>query len=454
MNDRETWRIRDPVHGLIVFGDGNDKAQNETDQIAWRLLNTPEFQRLRRIRHLGFSDLVYPGATHSRFAHAVGVYHTARRIIDVIRRRLEFDGKTFDDKRARVALLAALLHDIGHGPLSHVFEQVSHAVGLSKRHEDWSAEILQGDTKVTCILREVDAVLPEDISALLKEEEPKDIYATIVSSQFDADRLDYLQRDRLMTGVEFAHLDRDWLLDCLEVGSVTIDEDEPVKVPCLYLNFKGVQVAEEYLEARFRLYKAVYMHKTTRAAEKMFDALLRTFTEDLREDELAQREPILRYFTSESPSLGSYLDLDDASVWATLAALASSSYPLASDLARRLRERRLYKCLDVGIQTRGEAQSNLFLRFRRELSDHYPGYDSLLFDEAPITLYEWYSFEDPSALNKILVKTRAEDQEPKDIANVSSIVPALRDAERIQRVYAPDQRQIEEITQIMEEINK
>ena len=259
MNDRETWRIRDPVHGLIVFGDGNDKAQNETDQIAWCLLNTSEF-------------------------------------------------------------------------------------------------------------------------------------------------------------------------------------------------LKGVQVAEEYLEARFRLYKAVYMHKTTRAAEKMFDALLRTVTEDLRDDELARREPILRYFTSERPLLGSYLDLDDAAVWATLAALASSSHTKVSELASRLRERRLYKCLDVGIQVRGEAQSNLFLRFRRELSDHYPGYGSLLFDEAPVTLYEWYSFEDSSALNKILVKTRAEDQEPKDIANVSSIVPALRDAECIQRVYAPDQSQIEEISQIMNKL--
>ena len=128
MNDRNTWRIRDPVHGLIVFGDGNDKAQNETDQIAWRLLNTPEFQRLRRIRHLGFSDLVYPGATHSRFAHAVGVYHTARRIVDVIRRCLK--NQEFDENRTRVALLAALLHDIGHGPLSHVFEHAAQATGL------------------------------------------------------------------------------------------------------------------------------------------------------------------------------------------------------------------------------------------------------------------------------------------------------------------------------------
>ena len=454
MIDSGTWRIRDPVHGLIVFGDGNDKEQNETDQIAWRLLNTPEFQRLRRIRQLGFSDLVYPGATHSRFAHAVGVYHTARRLIDVIRRRLEFSGRTFDHNRARVSLLAALLHDIGHGPLSHVFEQVSDALGLSKRHEDWSAEILHGDTKVTSILREVDAALPEEISALLKEEEPKDIYATIVSSQFDADRLDYLQRDRLMTGVEFGHFDLDWLLDCLEVGSVTIDEKELVKVPCLFLNFKGVQVAEEYLEARFRLYKAVYMHKTTRAAEKMLNRLLTTAVQEMGEDEITNREPILRYFKSESLALGSYLELDDASVWSTLESLASSSYAIISDLARRLRERRLYKCLDVGMRTRSEVQNNLFLRFRRELRDYYSGHNRLLFDEAPIRLYEWYSFEDPSALNKILVKTRAEDQEPKDIANVSDIVPALRDAERIQRVYAPSQCHIREINQIMEEIDK
>ena len=155
MNDRETWRIRDPVHGLIVFGDGNDKAQNETDRIAWRLLNTSEFQRLRRIRQLGFSDLVYPGATHSRFAHAVGVYHTARQLIEVIRRRLEFD-----EERARVALLAALLHDIGHGPFSHVFEHVARAMNLKKRHEDWSAEIVQGDTEINHVLREVDEALP------------------------------------------------------------------------------------------------------------------------------------------------------------------------------------------------------------------------------------------------------------------------------------------------------
>ena len=449
MSDRNTWRIRDPVHGLIVFGDGNDKAQNETDQIAWRLLNTPEFQRLRRIRHLGFSDLVYPGATHSRFAHAVGVYHTARRIVDVIRRRLK--NQEFDEDRTRVALLAALLHDIGHGPLSHVFEHAALATGGGKRHEDWSAEILQGDTEVKNILQEVDPGLPGDISAVIKEEEPKDIYATVVSSQFDADRLDYLQRDRLMTGVEFAHLDFSWLLDCLEVGPITIDMDGPEEVQCLYLNSKGVQVAEEYLEARFRLYKAVYMHKTTRSAEKMFEALLRICTKDLREDKSVQRDPVMRFFWSESPSLSTYLKLDDASIWSTLAALATSSHNHVAELASRLRHRRLYKCFDIGI--RDKPQGNLYNRCRRKLEADYTEYDSLLLDDAVVVFYRWYEFDDSSALNKVLVKTRAGEQEPQDIANVSPIVPALRDAERIQRVYAPNQTQIEEVSRILKEVN-
>ena len=449
MIDSETWRIRDPVHGLIVFGDGNDKAQNETDEIAWRLLNTPEFQRLRRIRHLGFSDLVYPGATHSRFAHAVGVYHTARRIINVIRRRLKY--QNFDKSRAKVALLAALLHDIGHGPLSHVFEQAAQATGQKKRHEDWSAEIIQGDTKVNSILREADTALPTEISAVIKEEEPKDIYATVVSSQFDADRLDYLQRDRLMTGVEFAHLDLNWLLDCLEVGPITIDMDGPEKVQCLYLNFKGVQVAEEYLEARFRLYMAVYMHKTTRAAEKMFESLLRICKMDLKDDELAQRDPVLHFFASDSPSLSSYLKLDDTSIWGTLAVLATSSHTHIAELASRIRERRLYKCHDIGI--RDEPQGNLYTRCRHKLKDDYEEYDSLLLDDAEVVFYRWYDFDDSSALNKVLVKTGTEDQEPKDIANVSRVVHALRGAERIQRIYAPNQAQIQEVSRILKEVN-
>ena len=150
MGVQESQRLRDPVYGLIVFGGGPDADVRETDQIAWKLINAREFQRLRRIRQLGFSELVFPGATHSRFAHCVGAYHTARGIMDVIRRRHE---GTFDPLRARAALLAALLHDVGHGPFSHVFENVGKALKLRKRHEDWGREIIEGDTEVNGVLR-------------------------------------------------------------------------------------------------------------------------------------------------------------------------------------------------------------------------------------------------------------------------------------------------------------
>jgi len=442
-----TQRIRDPVHGLIVFGGSGDKHRDETDRIAWRLLNAREFQRLRRIRQLGLSDLVFPGATHSRFAHSIGVYHTARRLAKVIARRQD----ERDPDRERIALLAALLHDVGHGPFSHAFEAAAGAAGKRKRHEDWSVEIIQSDTHINHVLCEVDAELPKHIGALLKEEEPKDVYAAIVSSQFDADRLDYIQRDRMATGVEFGHIDRDWLFDCLGVGSVTIGKNETHKAPCLYLGPKGVSVAEEYLQARFRLYQMVYMHKTTRAAEKMLEKLLSSAAAEAGSSKSARREPILRYLTDTTPPLGTYLDLDDAAVWSTLPIFAARKNPRISKLAKRLRDRDLYKCVDVG--TYDEPDGNLFLRFQHELENRSLRFiDDVLFDEPTVALYKWYDFDDASALNKVLVKERSDVKEPRDIAGVSSVVGELRGEERIQRVYAPEQAQVDELHKILEEV--
>ena len=446
-NNRRTQRIRDPVHGLIVFGGSTDRHRNETDLIAWRLLNTLEFQRLRRIRQLGFSDLVFPGATHSRFAHSVGVYHMARRLADVIARRLS--GKR-DLDRERVVLLAALLHDIGHGPFSHAFEAVAGAAGLRRRHEGWSAEIVREDTSVNRVLREADETLPKKIGTLLREEEEKDIYSAIVSSQFDADRLDYIQRDRLMTGVEFGHIDCDWLLDCLEVGTVTVGTDDPVEVPCLYLGPKGVQVAEEYLEARSRLYRMVYMHKTTRAAEKMLEALLGSVASRMKDSELARQEPVMRYLTSENPTLDYYLPLDDSTIWAALSIYSGLPDPNVSELAKRLRNRILYKCVDIGVHdTPG---GNLYSRFRRTLDQSCPNWQNeILFDDATVAPYKWYNF-DEYALNKVLVKTQEDMAEPTDILDVSNIVKTLRSESHIQCAYAPDAEWTTALQKILVEV--
>ena len=424
-------RIRDPVHGLVLFGGSGNLHRDRTDLIAWRLLNTREFQRLRRIRQLGFSDLVFPGATHSRFAHSIGVYHMARRLADVIARH---KGNEHNEDRERVALLAALLHDVGHGPFSHVFESVCATIGHRRRHEEWSAEIVCGDTEINEVLQEENGELPKQIEALLADDEPKDIYGAIVSSQFDADRLDYIQRDRLMTGVGFGHIDLDWLLDCLEVGTVTIGVENPDVAQCLYLGPKGVQVAEEYLEARSRLYRMVYMHKTTRAAEKMLEELLRRVAVNSADLRFAQSEPLASFLVSGAPMLRSYLALDDSTMWAALSVYSGCCDPRISELATRLMERRLYKCVDIGIEDKEDG--NLLSRFRFELEKRDAA-SECLFDDAAVVPYKWYNFEDESALNKVLIKSQNEMREPEDILNVSDIVEVLKKKRRIQRVYAP-----------------
>ncbi len=411
--------------------------RDEVDQLAWRLINTREFQRLRRIRQLGFSDLVYPGATHSRFAHSLGVYCVARRIIEAIRRKLD----RRDQDREKIALIAALLHDIGHGPFSHAFEHAAKEAGKERGHEQWSAEIISGDTDVCQVLTEEDPGLPGAVAAMLLAEETKDIYGTVVSSQFDADRLDYLQRDRLMTGVGFGHVDVDWLFDCLETGTVTIGTKDPIEVSCLYLGPKGVRVAEEYLEARFRLYMMVYMHKTTRAAEMMLQDFLKRLAAEAKArsaDEHPQLPGRLAaYFAADRPLLHEYLALDDTTVWAELLSFRSAENPVLGELATRLCDRRLYKCFDLGARIGDTAGTNLAQRFRKRLMDG-GGPPSLLFDDASVTFYKWYDFKDQQALNKVLVKLRENDPEPSDIGSNSEIINALREKETILRYYVPD----------------
>jgi len=436
-------RIRDPVHDLIVFREDDD-----TDQIAWRLINTREFQRLRRIRQLGFSDLVYPGATHSRFAHCVGVYHTARRLVGIISQKLPIALR--DNARARTVLLGALLHDVGHGPFSHAFE---HAI-KGRKHVEWGAQIALGETEVNNILREVDAQLPQAIATLLREEQPKDIYAAVVSSQFDADRLDYLRRDRLMTGVKFGHLDIEWIFDCLEVGDITLgDARDPVVEPCLYLSHKGVQVAEEYLEARFRLYMMVYMHKTTRAAEMMLRLLFQKVQEVALEDAaLRAGSRLAAFITNEAPTLNHYLSLDDAVIWATLGELKLSDGPIRS-LAGRIVDRQLYKCFDLGAAIGEHDESNRRLRFMRRIkseqrADRFP---DLLTDVAPVSGYKWYEFETSSALEKVLVKRDRHDPEPRDIAEFSEVVRSLITQATIHRLYVPTAEQAVQIDELFKE---
>ncbi len=179
MVDYKTQRVRDPVHGLIVFEDDGPNAPR--DQVAWALLNTPEMQRLRRIRQLGVSEFTFPGATHSRFAHSIGVFHVARQLARILERVLP--SPEWQADRAEVACFAALVHDVGHGPFSHAFERVQRERNVEKDHEDWSAEIILAETgSIRPILERRRKGMAQDVADLLRAKDPDDAYHAIVSS--------------------------------------------------------------------------------------------------------------------------------------------------------------------------------------------------------------------------------------------------------------------------------
>jgi HD superfamily phosphohydrolase len=191
-------RIRDPLHDLIEF----DVERSQIERVLWSVLQTRPFQRLRRIKQLGFSDFVYPGATHSRLLHSVGVFHTARRLMTVIDKYVPAK-----DQKALQALAAALLHDVGHGPFSHAFENLGERFDLKMAHHETVSDALIRDSEITPLLREMGSGFANDVADMVSGSGVRTIYSAVVSSQFDADRLDYMRRDRLMTGSQHAGID-------------------------------------------------------------------------------------------------------------------------------------------------------------------------------------------------------------------------------------------------------
>ena len=347
-------RIRDPVHNLIEFGGDPNRWSDPIEQVLWRVIETPPFQRLRRIRQLGFSEFVYPGATHTRFAHSLGVFHTARQLMTVIERHIRLGGGDFKPQQANTALAAALVHDVGHGMFSHAFEEVGKQLSIKMaRHENVS-ELLIRDSEISEVLKkEMGSGFADDVANVIGRGRPGNLYDAVVSSQFDADRLDYMQRDRLMTGVHNSGIDLVWLQANLQIGKVPVgaDEQQTGTIDTFVLGPKAGYAAETYVLALFQLYPTIYFHKATRAAEKVFSALMQQFFKLVRDGQagktgLPQTHPIIR-FATEPDSLRNALALDDTVFLGALPMLVEAPDPLVASFASRLWERRLPKCIDV-----------------------------------------------------------------------------------------------------------
>ncbi|SCM79505.1 conserved hypothetical protein [uncultured Pleomorphomonas sp.] len=442
-------RLRDPVHGLIVF---EDTDPLKVDMLAWQLIDTQEFQRLRRIRQLGVSEFTFPGAVHSRFSHSIGVFHTARSLVKVIERELSRHGPAFEPEKARAVLLAALLHDLGHGPFSHTFEGVQEARGVRKRHEQWTADIIRNPAGgIRPLLDEGEGGRPglaEEVASLLEKEDPEDIYHAVVSSSFDADRLDYLRRDKLMTGTGAGGIDFDWLVENLRVADIESDAPDGAgegtrRVPTFCLHKKAMPAAEQFLLARLTLHQQVYFHKATRCVEHMVSKLLRAIADHAGKKAGAPKltgllsgHPLLRFFAKGGDTVENYLALDDAVILGSLDAMCSAEDGIIADTAKRIRDRRLYKTLDLAEfgEDQGMQRSKL-RRIKSTFADKLKREDVLIDEKASVGIYAEIGGDEERMHKKLHI---LDGENPVEISQLSRLVEALETKMQFIRLYFRD----------------
>lgn len=340
--------LRDPVHGLVAF-EGN------AERVMTPLLATRELQRLRNVRQLGFTSLAFPGAEHSRFAHCLGAAHVMGRLLARIRDvQAVLPAELRADEEAEAdALAAALLHDLGHGPFSHLSEEV---LPHARRHEAWTTDILRDpDTDVHRALEAISRGMSERVVALLTGQHRLGYLSRSVSGMLDVDRCDYLLRDSHMTGVRYGIYDLDWLLRALSFSQLPRANaaSEPARQAEEWVlaieGQKGLPPIEGYFLARSFMYQQVYHHKATRAAEALIRGILLRAVDLIRDGRVPAATPaaIVAAVSGDDIGVAGYLTLDDIALLHAFCVWQDDRDPILADLTRRLAARRLPKTVPL-----------------------------------------------------------------------------------------------------------
>ena len=316
MNDSKI--INDPVFGFIKIPRG----------LLYDIVQHPLFQRLNRINQLGLASVVYPGARHTRFQHSLGAFHLMSEAILSLQQK----GQFIFDSEAEAVEAAILMHDIGHGPFSHVLENtLIHGIN----HEDISLLMMEQ------INRDLGSQLNLAIS-IFKNEYPKHFLHQLISSQLDMDRLDYLRRDSFFTGVTEGN-----------IGSARIIKMLNVVDDSLVVEQKGIYSLENYLTTRRLMYWQVYLHKTAVAYEKVLVNMLRRTKELSRQGIDIFASPALKYFITHDvdrqwflahpEALSYYEELDDADIWSAMKVWRHADDKILSTLATDMLDRRIFR---------------------------------------------------------------------------------------------------------------
>lgn len=407
---------RDAVHNIIKID-----IDSPSGELIGALVDSAEFQRLRRIRQLGLAYFAYQSAEHSRFTHSLGAFHLATRCLDRLRLN-----HTISEEDYLAVQTAALLHDLGHGPFSHVIEGI-----LGFHHEDFSVQAIESaETQVGQILSGFSKDLQSDIASIIRGDFRKRSLAQLVSSQLDVDRMDYLLRDSMMTGAKYGIYDLEWI-----VKAIQIDEENDR----LYISAPAIYAVEDYLQARYYMFRQVYYHRTLRAAEavlkKLLERAMKVFAEggDVWFVPGSSFEKIL---SASNLSLSQHLALDDSDVFFHIKQWRKCADLILADLSARFLDRRLFRAIDLDM---AEDERATFLDgARRIVAD--AGYDPdyyLVEDSMSEASNYFYTSNAAKPKDLIYVEHGFSRPEIREISEVSAAVRGLQEGYSIHRVAFP-----------------
>ncbi len=395
--------FKDPVHRYIYV----------YDHLIWELINTKEFQRLRRIKQLGTSFLTFHGAEHTRFHHSLGVYEIARQLIDQFQHYPEWN-----DRDRELLLAAALLHDVGHGPFSHAFEHV-----FSVRHEVWTERIILGETEVNRVLSEMGVGFAEEVASIINKTHPNRLIVNMLSSQLDVDRMDYLLRDAHFAGVSYGKFDLERMLRVLRP-----DEDQVV------VKQSGMHTIEDYIMRRYQMYWQVYLHPATRSSDLLLKAILERAQELYEGGYEFNMTPkhFLPIFERTGMSLEQYLRLDETVVYFYFQEWMEEDDAILADLASRFVNRRLLKYKNFPEANRVRYMERL--RQTMETIGLPPTY-YLLEDQLSQLPYDLYKGQ--GKYEGIYLQMN--DGERKEISEVSILVQSILNSRQSdEKIYYPE----------------
>ena len=385
------------------------------------LVDTPEFQRLRRIRQLGLAYFAYQAAEHSRFTHSLGAFHLAGRMIAKLRL-----GYHIPEAAQTAVRVAALVHDIGHGPFSHVIESI-----LGFHHEQFTIDaVLSDETEIGRLLRGFSPDLADDVAAIIRGDFRPMALAQLVSSQLDVDRMDYLLRDSLMTGAKYGIFDLEWIIKSIEINEA---DDH------LYVSAPGIYAVEDYLQARYYMYRQVYFHRTLRSAEAVLKVLLSRALYLFKNGGTvwhAGGTPMQKILAGEKLGLNDHLETDDTDVMFSIKRWQHADDAILSDLAKRFLNRRLFKAFDLDMP---ESDRAGFVEDAKKIVTD-AGFDPKYYfveDKAGNASYSFYSKDTSDAKNLIFVEDGFARPAIREISAVSAAVRGLQEGYRIHRICFP-----------------